>query len=417
MILHQTLASIDLDRESLPQNSLDIADRVRTNLLPWTGQFSPQLVEQLLKAYAPHNGVVLDPFVGSGTSLIEAARLKLTARGSELNPAAVVLANVYRLINKGAAERGAATNELHHRIFCLLAPSLAPLFADRSNSASDRSELESALVDLWRQFAPGAAKDLAAALVVLCDFYRRRLDNRTVQSTWERLRETVHALPRSDRPVTVYHADARELPFQDNSFDLVLTSPPYINVHNYHQQYRRSIEALACDVLAIAPSEIGSNRQNRGNRFLTVIQYALDISLALREIARTMRPGALSILVLGRESTVRGVRFFNGELVAELAVRAVGMRMERRQERVFRNRYGKAIYEDILHFRSTGDVPGKDFSLSKARRIAEEILSATRSSIGPHQECLMLDDALARLCTVSPSPMLVPQQFPNLFSR
>ena len=98
---------------------------------------------------------------------------------------------------------------------------------------------------------------------------------------------------------------------------------------------------LACDVLAIAPSEIGSNRQNRGNRFLTVIQYALDISLALREIARTMRPGALSILVLGRESTVRGVRFFNGELVAELAVRAVAMRMERRQERVFRNRTGR----------------------------------------------------------------------------
>ena len=48
---------------------------------------------------------------------------------------------------------------------------------------------------------------------------------------------------------------------------------------NYHQKYRRSVEALDCNILAIARSEIGSNRQNRGNRFLTVIQYCLDPGL------------------------------------------------------------------------------------------------------------------------------------------
>ena len=94
---------------------------------------------------------------------------------------------------------------------------------------------------------------------------------------------------------------------------MVLTSPPYINVHNYHQQFRRSTEALDWDVLSFARSEIGSNRQNRANRFLTVIQYSLDMALALRELARVARPGARLILVLGRESFVRGGRFFNGE--------------------------------------------------------------------------------------------------------
>ena len=38
--------------------------------------------------YALRNGVVLDPFVGSGTSLVEAARLGLPACGGDLNPAA-----------------------------------------------------------------------------------------------------------------------------------------------------------------------------------------------------------------------------------------------------------------------------------------------------------------------------------------
>ena len=159
-------------------------------------------------------------------------------------------------------------------------------------------------------------------------------------------------------------------------------------------------------MLAIARSEIGSNRQNRTNRFLTVIQYSLDMALALLEIARTTRLGALSILVVGRESTVRGIPFFNGELIAELAVRAVGFRLERRQERVFRNRYGKAIYEDILHLRSTDDVPDQESTLTAARHVAQEILSATRYATGTDAERPMLDGALARLHEVSPSPIL-----------
>ncbi len=190
---------------------------------------------------------------------------------------------------------------------------------------------------------------------------------------------------------------------------MVLTSPPYINVHNYHQQYRRSVEAMAHNVLAIARSEIGSNRQNRANRFLTVVQYSLDMSLALREIVRVIRPAGLSILVVGRESTVCGDRFFNGELIAELAVRTAGLRLERRQERVFRNRYGKSIYEDILHLRSTGEVVDETFALNAARSVAQELLSATRRNIDLVAKGPLLDCALERMPATTPSPMFIAQ--------
>ena len=86
---------------------------------------------------------------------------------------------------------------------------------------------------------------------------------------------------------------------------VLFSALPYINVHNYHQKYRRSAEALYWNALAVARSDIGSNRQNRANRFLTVVQYTLDMSLALREMARVARRGARLILVLGRESSVR----------------------------------------------------------------------------------------------------------------
>ena len=101
---------------------------------------------------------------------------------------------------------------------------------------------------------------LAAALVVLCDFHRKHLNADAVHKTWSRLEHIVRDLPESDRLVTVHHADARALPIDSNSVDMVLTSPPYINVHNYHQTFRRSVEALDWDVLALARSEIGSNR-------------------------------------------------------------------------------------------------------------------------------------------------------------
>ncbi len=401
----ETFAATPLDRESIPQRSLDIAEQVRTNPLPWTGQFSPQLVEELLATYAPHGGVVLDPFVGSGTTLVEAGRLGLGACGGDINPAAVVLARVYETINFDAANRAAVLNGLRDRLHDVIGPANAPLFFDRNRGSVDRRALEAKLVGLWRESHAGAERALSAALVVLCDFYQKHLDPGTVRKAWLRLDQLVRSLPESARPVSVHHADARALPIEADSIDIVLTSPPYINVHNYHQNFRRSIEALKWNVLAIAPSEIGSNRQNRGNRFLTVIQYSLDMVLTLREMIRVARSGSRLILVLGRESSVRGVRFFNGELVTELAVGSVGMMIERRQERVFRNRYGIDIYEDILHLRPTGEVPDEESSLMVARDVAGQALSAARP-LAPPRERLGLEDAMARLDIVSPSPIL-----------
>ncbi len=86
MLLNEVFASTKLDRYSIPQRNLDIRERVRTNPFPWIGQFSPQLVEELLAAYAPKSSVVLDPFVGSGTLLGEAVRLGLRAHGCESRP-------------------------------------------------------------------------------------------------------------------------------------------------------------------------------------------------------------------------------------------------------------------------------------------------------------------------------------------
>jgi 16S rRNA G966 N2-methylase RsmD len=50
------------------------------------------VVRACLERFAPRGGVVLDPFCGSGTTLIEARRLGLASVGIDLNPVAVLIA-------------------------------------------------------------------------------------------------------------------------------------------------------------------------------------------------------------------------------------------------------------------------------------------------------------------------------------
>ena len=41
-------------------------------LHPYLGKFPPQLAEALIRRHCPEGGLVLDPFCGSGTTLVEA---------------------------------------------------------------------------------------------------------------------------------------------------------------------------------------------------------------------------------------------------------------------------------------------------------------------------------------------------------
>jgi len=60
----------------------------------YKGRFNPQVAKAILNILdIPSGSRVLDPFCGSGTSLIEAAHLGMRAWGTDINPLAVFLAN------------------------------------------------------------------------------------------------------------------------------------------------------------------------------------------------------------------------------------------------------------------------------------------------------------------------------------
>ncbi len=351
MLRRSPFAEVPIDAGEIPQQALDLANRTRTNPFPWRGQFSPGLVELLLKTYAKREFRVLDPFAGIGTTLVEAARNDLASIGTEINPAAVTMAGSVMFLPFRLDERKATIERVRGllRENCSVnqplwsgpeeqpgspAARLVSLLESDQISARERSLLQNTLIRLLEVESEHIWED-----VFRC--YRQHC-------------EIVLSLPHSTEECRIENADARALPVGDSSVDLILTSPPYVNVFNYHQNNRRAMELLGWDLLEVARSEFGSNRKNRGNRFLTVVQYCIDMFTALLEMKRALKPDGRAIIVVGRESAVRGIAFKNGLLVGMLAT-AAGFRIRTRQERKFKNKFGYIIFEDILHIQPSTD--------------------------------------------------------------
>lgn len=405
-LLKGIFTEIPLDTSEVPQTKLNIKNKFRSNPLSWNGQFSPQLIQVLLNKYANPGVTLFDPFLGSGTVLLEAGLAGLPASGTEINPAAVVLSQTYRLINVPSDRRRFYLNGISELLQREFSPTL-PLFqvSDQSRQRLDTKKIKSRLIEILLAIGDRLQYQLFEALIALLDFHKPDLSIDRIFTTWRKLARHVIELPFSEQPIEIYHADARKNPLADSSVDLVVTSPPYINVFNYHQQYRASMEALNWNLLGIAKSEIGSNRKHRGNRFLTVIQYCLDLSQTLCEMSRICHSNSRLIFIVGRESTVRGTSFFNGEIVAEIASRVLGFDLILRQERVYLNRFGQRIFEDILHLSPPLDDLTDSF-LEQAREVAEGVLEAAYPT-APDKAKDDIMSALARVDVVQPSPIFM----------
>lgn len=153
-------------------------------------------------------------------------------------------------------------------------------------------------------------------------------------------------------------------------------------------------------MLRVAPSEFGSNRKNRGNRLKTVIQYALDMDQALRSFWQSLQSEGKLILIVGRESNVRGLAFYNGRIVKEIAGSMKAFELTSEHERRFTNKFGDIIIEDVLVFKKSA-TPPQD---ADVRRIAVNHLSAAFPVADPNVKQDLLD-AILHCQEVHPSPI------------
>jgi len=381
--------------DSLPQEVVDIADKKRSNLFTWRGQFSPQLVDALIKNYSKKGDILFDPFLGSGTLLLESAFLGFEAYGVELNPAAYGLATIYELTQYDLSEREKSIEIIEDLINDYLP--LEHLFSQLQFKSL--TDLKDELVDALNKHKGTNTGIIINALIIGLDFEQKKLDLKKLQNAWYSLKDKIRTLPFTKQPIKAILGDARETPLNDSCIDLVVTSPPYINVFNYHQNYRKSVEATGFDILKVAKSEIGSNRKFRSNRYLTVIQYSLDIYQVFQELKRVCKNNAKIIFIVGRESSVRKTPFPNAKILTEVA-KSLGFILEGEQPRMFRNKFGQNIYEEILRFSINKNVVTS--TIESAREIAIKYLNQAVIN-APSESLSDLKDAINKALNVQPS--------------
>ena len=377
----------------LDQARLNIEVKSRTSRLPWKGQFSPDLIGYLMEAVCPESRSFIDPFCGSGTVLFEAVERGCSAIGTEVNPAAWHLAYL--------ATFPTQLRENKQRILGTLKSLAADLSVDNSDMFSRPDACPHILDDIRNDGDPFRRMALASAVLLgmgdKADLTR---------STIAKGAFSVAALLNSTRDLAASAKailrDSRSLPLADSSVDGMITSPPYINVFNYHQNYRPATELLGWNPLEAARSEIGSNRKHRMNRFLTVIQYAMDMAQALNEANRVLVEGAPAIVVIGRTSNVLGTAFQNSALLHQLMMSATECGPIQTAERVFTNRFGESIFEDLLIRHRIG---ASVISLETARLIGRSFLEEARNRV-PDQNRAALEDAIDNAKGVAPSPLL-----------
>lgn len=332
-----------LSQLNLNWRESDLPERVRTKhvhrLHPYLGKFIPQLVEIFLRKFARR--CVLDPFMGSGTTLVEANALGLDSVGCDISEFNCMLARVKTMrYDLPQLE----TELLHVLQRAELLSKDDSLWRDdlvglegTSDGQATSSGPDSSYVDHW--FAPRARKELLAyrsliseqthanvMRVILSraarsarltthfdlDFpkepvtapyycYKHR---RTCQPTDRALsflkrytldtirRVSDFAALRIDADVKVMWDDSRTADF--GPVDCVVTSPPYVGLIDYHEQHRYAFELLGLSERK--GKEIGC--ADRGRSTTAVQRYLQDIEAVFLNVKRHLEPGGHVVVIV-----------------------------------------------------------------------------------------------------------------------
>jgi len=392
---------------NLLQDKLDVLTKKRSNLFNWRGQFTPEFVEYILQNFTKQGDFVLDPFSGSGTVLLESAKRDLKATGIEINPAAYAMSKFFTFCNLPYAARFEYCNNFELK----LNVHLTSLNGQKVyNENPDYRVAYANLLQFAEKFSQSLADKQERILLLNLLFQSEKDKGLTLKDSitksFQYVKNALLGLPYTEQHISALLEDSRSAGDEyQNEVDLILTSPPYINVFNYHQNFRAIVETFHFDLLKVAHSEFGSNRKNRGNRFKTVIQYCLDMELAIRSFWTALKPDAKIILVLGRESNVRNTPFYNGQLIIEIIEATGGFYDVKTLERQFTNKFGNNIKEDIIIASKTKNINKSLHAREIALKHLEHSLKTTQN--GVHSDII---EAISSNEEVKPSPHFNPKQ-------
>lgn len=325
--------STKLEKLNLDWRERDLPEHIRTKhvhrLHPYLGKFIPQIVEIFLRKYTPKR--VLDPFAGSGTTLVEASVLGIDSVGYDVSEFNCLMMRVK------TAKYDIPLLEREVRVAIdrtkrLLNPSLffeETPFVDTSGNE---------YLNAW--FHSKALRELLCFREQTRDLHYRDFFSLVLSRAGRSARRTTHyELDFPRRPVTApyeCHKHDRICKPTDSAWqfieryawdsfervaeysrlrqkckvdvrcrdvrtaripkvDMVLTSPPYVGLIDYHEQHRYSYELLG--LKDHRSMEIGAAAA--GNSVKAVAAYREDMIRTMANVRKALPKGGRCVVVAG----------------------------------------------------------------------------------------------------------------------
>lgn len=309
---------------------------------PYPARFHPAWARNLLALTAP-DAVVLDPFCGSGTVLVEASRSGRRSLGSDVNAVGVRIARLrtqrrdeefLEKVARSAVTVYERSNVRRESPFGALAvgnKAFAPhvltqlinvrTAIEHVRDPDVREALLLCLTPLLGKF--GSKPNKRAPEVsrhVIRDHFAQRAE-KLVMALADFSNELPDHLPDPD----IREADARSLPWESESVDVVITSPPYPGVYHYALEQRLAAQwmappGLTRDLLKKAWTQEMGRRGTRPGSWIGAM------APVLRGLTRILRPGGRMFLVIGDGVETDTPVFIDDQLGALLREGALPLR-------------------------------------------------------------------------------------------
>jgi len=355
LIREQLGLSIYVEKPDLSFKSVREYERTKHvhRLHPYLGKFIPQLVEYFLKRYFRPGQIILDPFMGSGTTLIEANILGMPSIGIDVSEFNCLIAKVKTekydipLLEKEIKDilertkqfatqlrtsqdirRLKTESEYLNNWFAPLAlqeilfyKSLIPnyRYQDVLKIILSRSARSTRLIphyDLARPKKPVREPYYCHKHSQVCKPVEECLKFliRYSYDTIERIKE--FSKIRKNIKIEIFHSDSRDIKKLPKNIDGVFTSPPYVGLIDYHDQHRYAYELFGFK--NNAQKEIGAAFLGQDEKAKE--KYEEDITKSLTNICHYLKKMALIFIVandkfnlypeIARKSNLRMVEVF-----------------------------------------------------------------------------------------------------------
>ncbi len=313
-------------------------------IYPYKGKFHPQMIRALLNIIGLNEGdTVLDPFIGSGTTAVEAQLLGINCIGIDISPLCVLQSKV-KVESIFVLDKIKSLRDDAIRAFSSNSGGLS-VFLEESTDYN--SFLESIEDERVRNFF------LIAKLIALSDQVRR---NRKIVDSFiknldlmiksvEHYAKVVRELDLRLGMVKIMRCDAREIPLKDDSVDGIITSPPYSIALDYVKNDAHALKALGYDLDKIREEFIGV----RGTGSKRIELYNRDMIKCLNEMHRVLKPGRYCVIIIGN-ATYQGREIKTVEFIIDYCQR-IGFELVKNIDKIIYGLYNVMQKENILIFR------------------------------------------------------------------